>query len=55
MLQVAVLVQFKGRVLITRRAASLRSFPDVWVVPGGHWEKGETLAQAGVREVRSSC
>ncbi|XP_061574074.1 nucleoside diphosphate-linked moiety X motif 17 [Cololabis saira] len=49
---VAVLLQTAGqRLLLTRRARDLRIFPGVWVPPGGHVEPGETLLQAGLREV----
>lgn len=40
------------RVLITRRSEALRSFPGCWVLPGGHWEAGETLEATAAREVR---
>ncbi|KAM6038133.1 nucleoside diphosphate-linked moiety X motif 17 isoform 2-T2 [Theristicus caerulescens] len=40
-----------GRVLLTRRAAGLRAFPNVWVPPGGHVEPGEELLDAGLREL----
>ncbi|CAF3929495.1 unnamed protein product [Rotaria sp. Silwood2] len=39
------------RVLITRRASHMRTFPSCWVCPGGGIEQGETLLQAGVREL----
>lgn len=38
------------RVLLTRRAASLRSFPRCWVWPGGRVDPGESLASAAARE-----
>ena len=40
-----------GRVLLSRRLDSAVIFPSVWVLPGGHVEVGETLAQAGAREL----
>ncbi|XP_071477449.1 nucleoside diphosphate-linked moiety X motif 17-like [Diadema antillarum] len=38
--------------LLTRRASHLRTFPNVWVPPGGHIELGETLIEAGLRELK---
>lgn len=50
---VAVLLQTANRrLLLTRRAASLRIFPNVWVPPGGHIELDETLIEAGLRELK---
>ncbi|XP_068718770.1 nucleoside diphosphate-linked moiety X motif 17-like [Montipora capricornis] len=40
-----------GQVLLTRRARHMRTFPCVWVPPGGHVEQGETLNQAFLREL----
>jgi 8-oxo-dGTP pyrophosphatase MutT (NUDIX family) len=49
---VAVLVESgDGRLLLTRRQPRLRSFPGLYVLPGGHLEAGETLVQAGIREL----
>ncbi|XP_026172448.1 m7GpppN-mRNA hydrolase NUDT17 [Mastacembelus armatus] len=49
---VAVLLQTANqRILLTRRAKHLRIFPNVWVPPGGHLEPGETLLDAGLREL----
>jgi len=49
---VSVLVQsVDKKVLITRRAKHLRTFPGVWVPPGGHMEERESLEEAGLREV----
>lgn len=39
-------------VLLGRRAASRKFYPDVWDVLGGHLEPGETGEQALVRELR---
>jgi 8-oxo-dGTP pyrophosphatase MutT (NUDIX family) len=40
----------RRRVLFTRRS-HLRIFPHFWVLPGGHWEKGESSSQTALREV----
>ncbi|KAM6309371.1 nucleoside diphosphate-linked moiety X motif 17 [Podargus strigoides] len=49
---VAVLLQAgTGRVLLTRRASTLTTFPGLWVPPGGHMEPGEELLEVGLREL----
>ena len=40
-----------GKVLLSRRSKHLRTFPGVWVPPGGHIEYGESLEEAGLREL----
>ncbi|CAE7469462.1 phzS [Symbiodinium sp. CCMP2592] len=40
-----------GRVLITQRAAHMRTFPRCWVFPGGGVDEGELLFAAGRREL----
>ena len=40
-----------GRVLVTRRARGMRSFPGAWVFAGGHVDGGETLREGVMREV----
>jgi 8-oxo-dGTP pyrophosphatase MutT (NUDIX family) len=44
---VCCVVEHKKKVLITRRAATLRTFPLKWVFPGGHVNFGERLEDAG--------
>ena len=39
-------------VLLTRRSPDRRWYPDVWDLPGGHVEVGETELQALRRELR---
>jgi len=39
-------------ILLGKRSASRASYPDVWDVPGGHREDGESLEEALVRELR---
>lgn len=41
-----------GRILLTRRAAHMRSFPRAWVMPGGGLDDGESLTDCLVREVK---
>lgn len=41
-----------GRVLLTRRAAHMRTFPGVWVAPGGGVDPGEDFVAAALRELR---
>ncbi len=47
----AVLVD-AGRVLLCHRRADLTWYPDVWDLPGGHVEPGESPGQALRRECR---
>lgn len=48
---VATVLERDGMVLLTRRHASLRSFPNLWVLPGGHIEASETLEETATREL----
>ncbi|KAK2719861.1 nucleoside diphosphate-linked moiety X motif 17-like [Artemia franciscana] len=53
---VAVLVtSADNHVLLTRRAWHMRTFPGIWVPPGGHVERGETLEEAGLRELKEEA
>jgi 8-oxo-dGTP pyrophosphatase MutT (NUDIX family) len=46
-------VESKDRcVLLTRRAAHMRTFPGVWVPPGGAPDPGESLLEAALRELK---
>lgn len=47
----AVLIRHR-QVLLAHRAATNDWYPDVWDLPGGHVEAGETGAQALIRELR---
>ena len=40
-----------GKVLITRRAKTMRSWPGAWVLPGGHLDLGESLEESVAREI----
>jgi len=49
---VAVLLEsFDSLVLMTQRSDHMRSFPRVWVPPGGHLEVGESLIHGALREL----
>jgi 8-oxo-dGTP pyrophosphatase MutT (NUDIX family) len=48
---VVIVVDDAGSVLLTRRAATMRSYPGCWVLPGGAVDAGEDLAGAAAREV----
>lgn len=41
-----------GRVLLVHRSPDRRAYPNVWDLPGGHVEPGETELVALAREVR---
>jgi 8-oxo-dGTP diphosphatase len=47
----AILIE-GGRVLLVRRAEARRWYPNMWDLPGGHVETGESEGQAVVRELR---
>ncbi|XP_060563455.1 nucleoside diphosphate-linked moiety X motif 17-like isoform X2 [Ruditapes philippinarum] len=41
-----------GQVFLTCRGDHLRTFPGIWVPPGGHIEQNETFLEAGLRELK---
>ena len=47
---VAAVLDSQDRVLLTRRAAHMRSFPASWVLPGGGLDPGEDLVDGIMRE-----
>jgi len=48
---VVILETSDQNILLTRRAKHMRTFPGIWVPPGGHVEDKETLLEAGLREL----
>eukprot|EP00092_Neocalanus_flemingeri_P041811 GFUD01045540.1.p1 GENE.GFUD01045540.1~~GFUD01045540.1.p1 ORF type:complete len:290 (-),score=50.99 GFUD01045540.1:120-989(-) len=49
---VVVILETSDRnILLTRRAKHMRTFPGIWVPPGGHIEAEEQLLEAGLREL----
>ena len=49
---VAILLKSSDNlVLLTKRSQKMRTFPNVWVPPGGHIDIGESLKAAGLREL----
>ncbi|XP_046398239.1 nucleoside diphosphate-linked moiety X motif 17-like [Ischnura elegans] len=46
-----VLESSDNRILMTRRASHLRTYPNAWVPPGGHMDLNESIVQAGLREL----
>jgi 8-oxo-dGTP pyrophosphatase MutT (NUDIX family) len=50
---VAVAIDSRGRVLLTRRPRSMRTFPGAWVLPGGAVDAtDESVLAAALRELR---
>ena len=54
-LAACVLVRCGRSVLLTQRSKSLRTFPGLWVVPGGSVDSGETARDAAARELQEEC
>lgn len=48
---VGALLRRDGRILLGKRAATRAWYPDVWDIPGGHCEPGETYDEALTREL----
>ena len=46
-----ILLKYKNQCLLCKRAPG-DSLPNVWSVPGGHLEKGESIENGAVREFR---
>jgi 8-oxo-dGTP diphosphatase len=42
----------QGLVLLAKRSSRRKAYPSLWSFPGGHVEKGESLAKALDRELR---
>jgi len=49
---VGALLVSQQRILLTHRRADREWYPNVWDIPGGHVDTGETEAEALVRELR---
>ncbi|HUE05448.1 MAG TPA: NUDIX domain-containing protein [Bryobacteraceae bacterium] len=49
---VGALLVSRQQILLTHRRADRAWYPNVWDIPGGHVESGETEAEALVRELR---
>jgi len=52
---VALVESADQQVLLTRRAKHMRTFPGVWVPPGGAPEPNESLLQAALRELKEEA
>ncbi|PWU49304.1 RNA pyrophosphohydrolase [Micromonospora globispora] len=46
-----LLVDRAGRLLVQLRDEHAPHHPNVWGLPGGHWEPGETIDETAVREL----
>ena len=49
---IVIIPTCEGKILLTRRESHMRTFPRAWVLPGGAIDAGETLQQAGIRELK---
>ena len=48
---VAGVLRLNGQILLCHRRPDRTSWPDVWDLPGGHIDNGESIAEALVREL----
>ena len=49
---VAGVLRLNSRILLCHRTPDRTSWPDVWDLPGGHIDDGESIAAALVRELK---
>ena len=47
-----ILESLDNKVLLTRRPPHMRTFPNVWVPPGGGSEESESIIDTGLREIQ---
>ena len=46
-----IILKYKNQCLLCKRSPTT-TLPNVWSVPGGHLEKGETIEEGAIREFR---
>jgi mutator protein MutT len=52
---VAVIINEKEQILLLKRAGWTEKFPELWNLPGGGVDKGESPVEAAIRETEEEC
>ena len=49
--QCIAVISNDNKLLMTKRSENMNSFPNAWVLPGGHLDIGESLEEGIMREL----